>query len=203
MRVDMLDVNKTNRDLDTSRRRATQRRVSRNRERGLKFERDMFNRRSRYLVLFLTVGYKERYRHDVSLITMQKHRDRFIRRMRSNPLLQGCLWRLEEGGQGGGLHLHFLIFHSAVCKADILAAKRLGDQWVEDVTWGWGAYWNSNARREHYQWRWGDGLGQVNRMDGSKRESLQAVISDYFAKDTQVPDDRSKDDKLFGVCLFG
>lgn len=190
------------RDDEIRSRKASQARVRRNRRRGLAFEEAMFRRSSRYLVLFLTLNYQKPYRQDVSLATIQRHRDRLIRNMESNPLLKGirgCIWRLEEGGRGGGLHLHFLILYSDERKADVMVAREIGDYWARVVTRGWGDYWNSNAHKADFRRRWGVGIGQINRCNDPKRESLRLFIENYMAKSNQVPKDRAEDDKLFGV----
>lgn len=195
----------SNREGELKSHKAVQARVRRNRRRGLDFEEQMFSNSSRYLVLHLTLSYQRRYRDDVTLNTIQDHRDRFFRHIREypNPLLQGlkgCIWKLEEGHQSG-LHLHLLIFYSAERKADVMIARTIGDYWINEVTGGWGDYWNSNANKDKLV-RWGVGIGQVNRHDHSKRESLQAFISNYMSKANQVPKDRTEDDKLFGVRIF-
>ncbi len=164
----------------------------------------MFDRSSRYLVLFLTLNYRDPYRQEASLVTIQRHRDQFIRSMEFNPLLkgiQGFIWHLEEGGRSSGLHLHLLIFYSAQRKSDVIVARDIGEYWVNVVTRGHGNYWNSNANKDKLN-RWGVGIGQVNRRDHSKRESLQAFIANYMAKSNQIPKDRTEDDKLFGMRFF-
>jgi hypothetical protein len=192
-------------DDEIRRYRTAQARVRRNARAGLDFEEEMFSNASRYLVLFITVNYKEKYRDDVTLESIQRHRDVFFRHMREypNPLLQGVegiIWKLEEGDRSG-LHLHLLIFYSAERKSDVIVARDIGEHWVNKVTSGWGDYWNSNADKKKLV-RWGVGVGQVNRRDISKRESLQAFIANYMAKANQVPENRSEDDKLFGTRVF-
>lgn len=186
--------------------KATQARVQRNRRRGLDFEEEMFNNKSRYLVLFITLNYRKEFRDEVTLNMIKNHRDKFFRHIQEypNPLLQmvqGCIWKLEEGYRSGGLHLHLLIFYSAARKADVIVTQAIGEHWVNEVTHQWGDYWNSNANKDELI-RWGVGIGQVNRHDQSKRESLQAFISNYMAKANQVPKDRTEDDKLFGARFF-
>ncbi|WP_447778056.1 hypothetical protein [Variovorax boronicumulans] len=187
-------------------RKATQARIRRNSRSGLEFEEEMFSNRSRYLVLHVTVNYKNQYRDDVTLNTIQLHRDKFFRHIQEYPnaLLQkvrGVIWKLEEGNRSGGLHLHLLIFYSAERKADVMVAQAIGEYWVNEVTDGWGGYWNSNANKHQLE-RWGVGIGQVNRHDNSRRESLQAFIANYLSKANQIPRDRTEDDKLFGARIF-
>ncbi len=132
--------------------KAVQTRVRRNIRRGLEFEGKMFDDRSRYLVLFLTLNYKIRHRDDVALETIQRHRDIFLRHIGEYPnlLLQGikgCIWKLEEGNQSG-LHLHLLIFYSSERKSDVIVTRDIGEHWVNVVTDGWGDYWNTNADKK-------------------------------------------------------
>ena len=188
-------------------RKAEQARVRRNREKGLEFEERMFFRKSRHLVLFLTLNYKPKYREDVTLSTIQGHRDKFLDYMMADahPLLgeiNGLIWKLEEGKMSGGLHLHFLIFYSGKRRGDVMIAMRLGEYWADIITRGWGAYRNSNADKDRLEYRWGVGIGQVNRNLDPRRESLQLFIENYMAKSNQVPSERTKHDKLFGTRDF-
>lgn len=188
-------------------RKAEMARCRRNREKGLEFEERMFARKSRYLLLFLTLNYKQEHREDVTLCTIRRHRDRFLAYMEvdSHPLLgqiDGLIWKLEEGQHSGGLHLHFLIFYSGKRRADVMIARQVGEYWSEIITRGWGAYRNSNGDKKRLEYRWGIGIGQVNRHRDSKRDSLQVFIENYMAKSNQVPIDRTKDEKLFGTRDF-
>jgi hypothetical protein len=187
-------------------RKAAQARVRRNREKGLAFEGEMFIEESRWLLIFLTCNVQKQYRQDITFPMMQRLRDKFFHNMESDDHrllggIHGVIWKLEEGGRGGGLHLHLLIFYRGDRRDDVRVCKMLGDYWVRVITKGWGDYWNSNARRGEFEKRWGDGIGQVNRHD-RKRDSLQAFIANYMAKSTQVPRERSGDDKLFGIRFF-
>ncbi len=186
-------------------RKATQARIRRNTRNGLDFEEEMFINSSRYLILHITASYQKKYRGDVTLNTIQDHRDLFLRHIKEYPndllqMVRGIIWKLEEGDRSG-LHLHLLIFYSAQRKSDVIVAQKIGEHWANEVTHGRGDYWNTNANKENLK-RWGVGIGQVNRHDNSKRESLQAFIANYMAKANQVPEDRTEDDKLFGMRVF-
>ncbi|TSD54692.1 hypothetical protein FFI97_025295 [Variovorax sp. KBS0712] len=186
-------------------RRTTQARMRRNRHSGLGFEEEMFINSSRHLILHITTSYQRKYRNGVTLSTIQNHRDLFLRHIKEYPtallqMVRGIIWKLEEGDRSG-LHLHLLIFYSAQRKSDVIVAQEIGEHWVNEVTRGWGDYWNTNANKEKLK-RWGVGIGQVNRHDNSKRESLQAFIANYMAKANQVPRNRTEDDKLFGMRFF-
>lgn len=201
------DGDVVSRDDEIRSRKAEQARIRRNRRRGLEFEDEMFSRRSRYLVLFLTLSYQPQYRQDISIATIQQHRDRLFDYMESDehPLLggiHGLLWKLEEGHGNGGLHLHCLIFFSGDRRADVTLAREIGEYWADVITRGWGAYRNSNAEKSKMAYRWGVGVGQVNRDHDPKRDSLRRFIENYMAKANQVPRERTDDDKLFGRRFF-
>lgn len=105
-----------NRRDDAKTRRLEKLRFSRRQASGLDFEEEMFCERKSYRVLFLTVGLDVERREDVTLPTMQLYRERFFRDIRDarpcNELLygiQGFVWKLEEGGRTGGLHLHLVV----------------------------------------------------------------------------------------------
>lgn len=188
-------------------RKAEQARIRRNRRAGLEFEERMFARRSRYLLLFLTLNYKPDYREDITLRAIKRHRDRFLEYMCSDEHtllgeIAGLIWKLEEGKLSGGLHLHFLIFYSGKRRGDVTIARQIGEYWVDVITRGWGAYRNSNADKDRLEYRWGVGIGQVNRNLDPRRESLQLFIENYMAKSNQVPSERTKHDKLFGTRDF-
>jgi len=194
------------RNNEVRRHKAKQARIRRNRIRGLEFDERMYYYRSRHLLLFNTFNYKPERREDIGLTTIQNHRDTFFDYMESDshPLLGdvcGAIWKLEEG-ERSGLHMHCLIYYSAKHRADISFNQRLGEYWVNVITKGWGAYWNSNARKADFEKKWGIGIGQVNRHGDPRRASLRLFIANYMAKASQVPRDRDADDKLFGVRVF-
>lgn len=183
-------------------------REARARARLSEIEEQLFQRTSRYLVLFLTLRYDDEYRDDVTLRTIQRHRDVFMRRIdeaRDEALdkIQACIWKLEEG-QGAGLHLHCLFFFSGRHRADTYYAERIGDYWVNIITRGWGDYWNSNTDRQKakYERIYGNGLGQVDAGDEDKRAVLRRFIGEYLTKQTQVPTARGDRDRTWGVRFF-
>ncbi|QWF11183.1 hypothetical protein KME70_14605 [Ralstonia solanacearum] len=149
---------------DEKARTAKRKRYYRNQERGISFEERMFLEKKSYRLIFLTVGLDAEHREDVSLRTMQRFRDRFFRHIREaksdNDLLngvRGIVWRLEEGGRGGGLHLHLVVFYSAGRSGDVTICRELGEYWVNEITRGWGTYRNSNAHKYDFRNRWGLG----------------------------------------------
>lgn len=181
-------------------------RFYRRQEKGLDFEEKMFRERKSYRTLFLTLGLNADRREDITLPTMQRYRKRLFRDIREalprDELLygiQGFLWNLEEGGQSGGLHLHLVIFYAAGRSGDVAICRALGEYWVEQITHGWGSYYNSNANKHSYRNRWGNALGAIGREHYEMRDSLRTLIGIYMAKTTQEPRESNDDDKLWGT----
>jgi hypothetical protein len=181
-------------------------RFHRRQEKGLDFEERMFRERKSYRILFLTLGLHVDHREDATLPTMQRYRERFFRHIReasaNNNLLygvQGIVWAFEEGGRGGGLHLHLLIFYEADRSNDVSICRALGEYWVDKITRGWGSYYNSNGNKERLRNRWGIAVGLAYRDNHEMRDSLRKVIGVYMAKTTQEPRGSSEDDKLWGI----
>ena len=72
---------------------------------ALAFEAAMFRLRSRYLMLFVTLNYRDELHYQVSLETLQQDRDHLFNNTRSNHMLRGIfgyMWRVEYGEAGGG-----------------------------------------------------------------------------------------------------
>lgn len=145
--------------------------------------------RSRWLILSLTMRYKPAFRDEITIETIQQHRDRFFAARRSNTLMSGIknyVWAIEQG-EDTGLHLHVILFYSTDHNHDEFIAKQIGDYWVESVTKGEGDYWNSNAAgmKKVYETRGhGVGVGQINWSDIGKREALRKNLV-YLAKAEQ------------------
>ena len=180
-----------------------QRKADRNAARAMQFEQAMFDSRSRYLILVLTLGYRPERRHEITLDLLREHRNRLFNNRRCNELLQcinGHVWKIEEGQNSGGLHFHVVIFYSGDHRADILIAKRIGEYWVDVVTQGMGAYWNSNAAKDaHAEFGHGIGTGPINRNDDTKREALRQNLR-YLAKDDQHVETRTnRHSRMFGT----
>jgi hypothetical protein len=134
------------------------------------------------------LSYREEWRHAITLDTLRQHRDHLLNNRRCNELLQGIdgyVWKIEEGQNSGGLHLHVLIFYDGARRGDVVIAQAIGDYWVSVVTGGRGAYWNSNADKEwHARYGHGIGTGQIDRFQDEKRESLRKNLR-YLAKNDQ------------------
>lgn len=110
-------------------------------DRGIRLERHVYEKRSRYLILFLTLNYKPEYRDDVTIDDLRSHRGRLLRNIECNSLLKGIeayIWKIEEGPKSG-LHIHLLIFYSGSHRADAYIAQRIGEYWETVATRGVGA----------------------------------------------------------------
>jgi hypothetical protein len=170
-------------------------------EQGIALEMSMYEKRSRYLILFLTLNYKVEYRDDVTIDDLCKHRDRLIRNIECNSLLSGIkayIWKLEEG-QDAGLHIHLLIFYSGVHREDISISRSIGEYWVNNATRGLGAYWNSNADKVHYRSLGRTvGVGQIDRGNDEGREGIRSIIR-YMGKSEQRIDGLPKHRRTFGM----
>jgi hypothetical protein len=145
--------------------------------------------RSRWLILSLTLGYKNRYRRWITPEMIQQHRNRFFAARRFNKLMSGVenfVWAIEQG-EDAGLHLHVILFYSPDHNHDVFIARQIGEYWAHVVTEGRGSYWNSNktelkpgyATRGH-----GIGVGQINWDDEKRREALRINLL-YLAKAQQ------------------
>ncbi len=195
-----------NRRDDAKTRRLKKLRFDRRQASGWDFEEEMFYERKSYRALFLTLSFKANRREDITLPTMQAYRRRFFRDIRDarprNKLLygiQGLVWKLEEGGRGGGLHLHLVIFYEAGRSGDVSICRALGEYWADEITCKWGDYHNSNADKEKHKKRWGIAVGSIGRDHHEMRDSLRKVIGVYMAKTTQEPRGSNEDDKLWGI----
>jgi hypothetical protein len=181
-----------------------ERRAQQNYEQALAFQEAMFGWKSRYLILVVTFGYNEEWSQSATLDDLRNDRDRLWNNMRSNKMLsaiEGYVWKIEEGEDEGGLHMHVVFFFDGQCHADVYYARCLGEYWVNVVTSGRGRYWNSNADKKRLEnSQWGDATGQVDRTDVDKRKSLSGFLGGYMAKNEQHVESReSSRIRMFGT----
>ena len=174
-----------------------------NTHRVIQLDEAMYQAHSRYLILVLTLTYKPEYMAAVTLDDIRRDKTRFFGNFRHNELLQGIdatVWKIEEGGKSGGLHMHLLIYYSGEHRADIYIAQRIGEYWENVITKGKGSYWNSNAEKsKHERYGHGIGTGQIDRHDIQKREALRENLL-YLAKGTQRASGNDVDRcRLFGT----
>lgn len=193
---------------DASTQRRKRQRFHRCSVRNLNFERGMLDLRKSYQILFITLIIKKHLRDDVNFETMQVLRRKLFQRIKDATRgilydIHGLIWRMEEGDDGGGLHLHLVVFISASRRDHVTACDELGEYWIERITCGWGDFHNGNRYTHSYRNKWGVAVGYLHRDDEQKRESLRKFIGLYMSKVTQAPVDRVDDDKLSGRRYFG
>ncbi|VVE42656.1 hypothetical protein PAN31117_04645 [Pandoraea anapnoica] len=145
--------------------------------------------RSRWLILWLTLGYERRYRSSVTPELISEHRNKLLSARRTTKPMTGVknyVWTIEAGADVG-MHMHVLFFYASDRNHDEYYARQIGEYWVEKVTDGVGDYWNGNTpeRKRHYQTSgFGIGVGQINSVDVEKRVALRKVL-EYMAKADQ------------------
>lgn len=177
-----------------------------NAQRVLAFEKAMYDKRSRYLIIALTLNYLPEYQKYINLDIIRQHRDQLLNNRRSNSLLReidGYVWKIEKGDGNGGLHLHLIIFYSGAHRNDISIGRFIGEYWKNTITNGAGSYWNSNTQKEfHAQYGYGVGVGQIDRNDQAKRQALCQNLL-YLTKDEQYAGDESNPHlRMFGTSQF-
>lgn len=181
--------------------RSRTRNAERNEATALSIERQVFESKSRKLVLVLHFGFRSDCQLDITVEEIQAYRKQFFNNRRGNKLLGGIddyIWKLEEGDESG-LHLHLLIFYNAAdaCR-DVYIAKQIGEYWVK-LTDGKGQYWNSNANKVfHQKYGHGVGTGAINWDEDEKREALRANIR-YMTKADQFLTIKHGDSHVFGT----
>lgn len=155
----------------------------------LAFEKRMFELSSRHLILVLTLTYKDDVRRLITPDHIAADRDRLFENARNNTALRDmmCIWKIEEGGHGGGMHMHLIVFYDGSKKSGYVYADYIGQYWEQVVTRGWGDFFNSNAKAAEYErGSFGNFTGQIDRHDGYKRSLLCEYLCNYIAKDSQM-----------------
>lgn len=155
--------------------------------RVLMWEKDLFEWRSRHLILCLTLSYKAQYRSDITVERIQDDLFRLLNGRRHNALLNGIdayCWKIEEGGKVG-LHIHLVIAYKNSSNHDIYIADQIGQHWESVVTNGIGQFNNENRHRgSHWIQELGASTGQINRTDEMQRKGLRKML-EYLAKADQ------------------
>lgn len=152
-------------------------------------EEAVFEAKGRWLVLSLTLRFKEEFCKKATLKMIQQYRKRFFAARRYNAVMSGIKWYVWtiEQSEDTGLHLHVILFYSADHNHDEHYADKIGTYWNEEITEGKGEYWNGNrpwlkrlyATRGH-----GVGVGQIDWSDDEMREALRKNLI-YSAKAEQ------------------
>lgn len=148
-----------------------------------RFVEKLFERRSRYVVIRVDLGYLATV-SDVTTGSAKRDLARFLKNAKSNRTLFGDLagyvWKMEYG-EDRRHHFHVALFFTK--KNGLRAAywaQQIGEYWCREITDGKGTY--HNCHRNVYLH---NGIGEVNRADQQKRAHLLRAIR-YFFKAEQV-----------------
>ncbi|WP_166740725.1 YagK/YfjJ domain-containing protein [Pseudomonas aeruginosa] len=152
----------------------------------VRYERALFDRHSRMLVLRIDLSYRKQH-CKVAQGTALQHRKRLFDNARSNKIFKhmlGYVTKLEHGMEKG-FHFHCIFFFDgAMVREDITLARRIGEYWESVVTSGMGGYYNCNYAKELYR---KCGIGMVEHSDMKMREGLRMAMvyvtkTDLFMK---------------------
>jgi hypothetical protein len=190
--------------------RALRRRVSRNIDRALALDDAMFQWQPRHVLLVLTLTYEARWKDWMTIDDLRHHRDTLLNNAPFNMLLKGINgydWKIEEGQDGGGLHMHLVIYYEAgrcdYDHHDVYYAEAIKKYWEQVVTKGRGYAWNSNASKtQNALGRFGDVTGLIDRNNVEKRQALRSYLEEYLCKEDQQVAARAPHFHMFGTSQF-
>lgn len=170
------------------------------------WEEKLFARRSRHLMIHLTLGYQSQYCDTVTPEIVHGHLRRFLHNRFMNDLLSGILdyaLRIEDGPEVG-LHVHLIIAYDGQSLRDQPIAKYICDYWINTITAGQGTANSDNFYKKNIHAKgWNDGTGQINHFDRSKRDGLLIAL-DYLCKGAQTVRKRAhKKVKTFSLSRPG
>lgn len=157
------------------------------------YEKALFDRYSRLLVLRVDLAYYEpkpstdphdSILHDTPLETVIADRERFLNNIRRNQLfnhLVGYVWKLEYGYTKGH-HTHLILFFDGSKRhKDAHLAQQLSEYWKNEITAGKGYAYNCNWDKSVYTKL---GIGMINHSDDERRTNLKLIFK-YFTKKEQ------------------
>jgi hypothetical protein len=113
--------------------------------------------------------------------------DRLIANMRHNAIfkhLLGYVVKLEYGLIRGA-HWHAIFFFNGQIrnpKSHVFIAKQIGDYWVQEITGGYGTYYNCNNDIQDHESRGTCGIGLVERSDSERIQNLKDRVASYLCK---------------------
>lgn len=148
---------------------------------------NLTERRSRVLVVFIELKYLKDQRHNVNILDfndhMKKLRKLISKRNSCFKHLTGYAWALEQGYRNGGFHCHLVLtYDNSEVYSDWHRAKTIGEKWQE-VTEGFGTYHSShdaeNKRRLEKDGRLG--IGRIHR-DNPREVENAFTVAGYLTK---------------------
>mgnify|MGYP000476364640 FL=1 len=183
--------------------------ISKNKQSLLRYISDLFEYRSRLLVIRVDLGYskierlhKFRPRRDkkISLSPPPKlkifegwqlfgdaareHRVSLIKQVgkQFKKNFIGYVWKLEYGTDKG-FHYHMIFFlDGANCRKDITIAQSIGELWKNEIVQGDdGVYWNLNADKKRFEKNNCVATGMISSNDRATRNNLERMAT-YLVK---------------------
>ena len=186
--------------------------ISKNKQSLLRYISDLFEYRSRLLVLRVDLGYSEierlhkfRPRRDKKIPlspppklkifgeAAREHRVSLIKQLgkQFKKNFIGYVWKLEYGTDKG-FHYHMIFFlDGANCRQDITIAQSIGELWKNEIVQGDGVYWNLNAEKKRFEKNNCVATGMISSNDRATRNNLERMATylvkpDYFVR-TALP----------------
>jgi len=149
----------------------------------------LFQVRSRLILIRLDLKYRKAFKADISFEKARADLDHLLANMRSKSSLfgdlEGYIWRLECG-QEGGHHFHvILFFNNDHFQNDSYRGELIKRYWEDVITSGRGECFNCN-RSNHKQRFSSDRLaiGRVEASNTNKRASVDRMLH-YLCKSEQ------------------
>lgn len=157
-------------------------RAEKNLKRLMDLEQYMFSKRKRLLVLRFDLGYQSKYADGVTTVQAKADLERFLANRRHNSLfstMKGYCWKLEYGGHGKCIHIHFTAFlDGSRSQSDGWLSHQMGKYWVDIITKGTGTSHNCNMSKNRYKRL---GIGEIHASDVELRGNLREALA-YLAK---------------------
>jgi hypothetical protein len=151
------------------------------------YEKALFNKWSRLIVLRLDLYYKKEFADEIGLQEAIDDLNHLIQNKRNNSIfrsMKGYIAKLEYGIDKG-LHWHLIFFFDGAERhnaCQVYFARQIGDYWVEKITAGRGDYWNCNAKENEFEALGIRGIGVINADQFKLRENLRNNVIGYLCK---------------------
>ena len=186
----------------------------------------LFKRYSRNLVVRVDLKYHVDKQHLVDIEMFNRHVQKLCNRMANKHTcfknLKLNAWCLEQAPLGS-YHIHlFLMYDGSASNYDCKLARWVGRVWMDEITEGFGYYWNCHTckhadedledsdtmvantesiqKKESYKYL--NGLGMIERKDPIGLERLKAVYS-YLARITAEKVDQRLRVRVIDMRAFG
>lgn len=165
-------------------------RLKRNRIRLKDYVAALFAVRSRLTLIRVDLKYRKDVKASISFEQARRDFDRFLDNMRHKPKLfrdlEGYIWRMECGKEGG-YHFHvILFFNNDHFQNDSHHGELIKQYWDADITAGRGNCFNCNRAEYKRKFEQIDHLaiGRVEASDFAKRTRIDKML-EYLCKSEQ------------------